>query len=134
MGGPLYFGAPKCCYLSSGWAWLYPIKDVILCACNFRGDALTKADLIEKLYLECEYSKAEATALVEQVLEELKMSLQRGESVKISGFGHFKVKDKAARKGRNPQTGEDITIEGRRIVTFKPSTVLRDMMNGEGLR
>jgi len=93
---------------------------------------LTKADLIEKLYLGGAYTKSEATALVEQVLEELKVSLQRGEGVKISGFGHFKVKEKAARKGRNPQTGEAITIDGRKIVTFKPSTVLRDAMNGEG--
>lgn len=93
---------------------------------------MTKADLIERVFLEIGYTKAEATDLIEQVLEELKSSLQRGEGVKISGFGHFKVKEKAARKGRNPQTGEAITIDGRKIVTFKPSTVLRDAMNGGG--
>jgi len=95
---------------------------------------LTKADLIEKLYLQGDYSKAEAADLVEQVLEELKANLQRGENIKISGFGHFKVKEKAPRRGRNPKTGEDITIDGRKIVTFKPSTVLRDAMNGEKSR
>jgi len=95
---------------------------------------LTKADLIEKLYLEGDYSKAEAAELVEQVLEELKANLQRGDNIMISGFGHFKVKEKTPRKGRNPQTGEDIQIDGRKIVTFKPSPVLRDAMNGEKTR
>lgn len=91
---------------------------------------MTKADLIENLYLELGYTKAEVAALVEQVLEEVKASLHRGEGVKISGFGHFRVKEKASRKGRNPQTGEPMMIASRKIVTFKPSVLLRDAMNG----
>lgn len=71
--------------------------------------------------------------MMEAVFSILKESMESGETVKISGFGSFTVSQKAARKGRNPQTGEAITIEARKVLTFKPSTVLRQAINGEAV-
>jgi integration host factor subunit alpha len=67
--------------------------------------------------------------MIEAVFSIMKSTLETGETLKISGFGSFVVKQKNDRRGRNPQTGEAITIEARRILTFKPSTVLRDAIN-----
>jgi len=94
---------------------------------------MTKYDLIDRICFEFGYTKAEAFDLVETVLESMKDTLQGGENIKLQGFGHFKVKEKAPRKGRNPKTGGEITIAGRKIVTFSPSPVLRSAINGEGL-
>ncbi len=90
---------------------------------------LTKADLVNKLYESEVMSKAEAVRAVETVIEIIKETLEDGENVLISGFGKFTVKDKKARRGRNPHTGEDLILAPRRVVTFKPSGVLRNKIN-----
>ncbi|GAB4174466.1 MAG: integration host factor subunit alpha [Geothermobacteraceae bacterium] len=92
---------------------------------------MTKADLIERVYLKTGYSKKESAEIVEMVFDLMKETLEGGEKIKIAGFGNFVVKDKASRRGRNPQTGEEIEITSRRILTFKPSQVLKSMINGE---
>lgn len=94
-------------------------------------ETLTKADLIERVYEKIGFSKREASELVELVFKEIKGKLVDGDKVKISGFGNFTVKEKKARKGRNPQTGDQITISGRRVLTFKPSQVLKGKLNDE---
>jgi len=91
---------------------------------------MTKADLAEKIYerlLGC--TKEEAFDLVELTLETLKEAIEKEGHVKISGFGNFVVKQKTARRGRNPQTGEEITITPRKILTFKASQVLKMRIN-----
>lgn len=90
---------------------------------------MTKADLVEKIQTANGFSKKESTDILEAVFSIMKTTLESGEKLKISGFGSFEVKQKADRRGRNPQTGEVITIEARRILTFKPSGVLRDAIN-----
>jgi integration host factor subunit alpha len=94
--------------------------------------AMTKADIVDKV---CEqvggFSKKEAADLVDQVFDTMKVVLESGEKIKISGFGNFVVREKKPRPGRNPQTGQEITIEARRVLTFKPSNVLKDALNGE---
>ena len=69
--------------------------------------------------------------IVETVFDTIKVTLERGEKIKISGFGNFVVRDKNSRTGRNPQTGQEITITARRVLTFKPSQVLKNSLNGE---
>ena len=94
---------------------------------------MTKADLIELIYERIGFSKKEAAQAVETVLESIKGSLEQGEVVKIVGFGNFVVRRKLARKGRNPKTGEEVTITPRQVVTFKPSQVLKStVMGGDG--
>ena len=73
----------------------------------------------------------EAAEIVESVFNTIKDTLERGEKIKISGFGNFVVRDKKARIGRNPQTGEEITIAARRVLNFKPSQVLKNVLNGQ---
>jgi integration host factor subunit alpha len=82
---------------------------------------MTKADLADRLYEKVGLPKKEATAMVETLFESMKNILAEGESLKITGFGTFLVRKKGARKGRNPKTGEELEIEQRRVVTFKPS-------------
>lgn len=91
---------------------------------------MTKADIVERLANENEFTKAESIDFVESVLSIIKDALVDGETLKVSGFGSFIVKKKSDRRGRNPQTGEEITIEARRVLTFKPSAVLKNAMNG----
>ena len=91
---------------------------------------MTKADIAERIEQKIGCTKKEAGALVESVLDLMKVTLESGENLKISGFGNFTVKQKADRRGRNPQTGESITIKSRRILSFKPSTLLRKAING----
>lgn len=93
--------------------------------------ALTKADLVERVYERIRCSKKEATDMVESVFEIIKGRLEHGEKVKISGFGNFVVAEKHPRRGRNPQTGEEIVISGRRVMTFKASQVLKATMNDD---
>ncbi len=90
---------------------------------------MTKADIIEALHQKIGYSKKEAADLVELIFDTIKDTLARGEKIKISGFGNFVVRDKKERIGRNPQTGEAIKISARRVLTFKPSQVLREDVN-----
>jgi len=90
---------------------------------------LTKADLVNSLYESEMLTKSEAVMAVETVIELIKQTLESGETVLISGFGKFTVKDKKARRGRNPHTGEDLMLAPRRVVTFKPSGVLRNKVN-----
>jgi integration host factor subunit alpha len=90
---------------------------------------VTKADLVDQIYDRIGCSKKEATDMVESVFEVIKLRLERGEKVKISGFGNFVISEKRPRKGRNPQTGGEIVISGRRVMTFKPSQVLKKVMN-----
>lgn len=98
---------------------------------NVGNSTVTKADIVEKVYETIGFSKKEASELVELVFLELKNTLQNGEKVKISGFGNFVVRGKNERVGRNPQTGEQIKISARRVLTFRPSQVLKAMLNGE---
>jgi integration host factor subunit alpha len=93
---------------------------------------MTKADIIEQVYEKVGgFSKKEAAEIVEVVFDTIKETLERGEKIKISGFGNFVVRDKNSRVGRNPQTGKEITISARRVLTFKPSQVLKNLLNGE---
>lgn len=90
---------------------------------------LTKAELIESIYEKIGFSKQEASDIVELVFDILKNTLEKGEKVKISGFGNFVVREKRPRVGRNPQTGEEIEISARKVLTFKPSQVLKMALN-----
>ncbi len=92
---------------------------------------MTKADIVEQIYERVGFSKKESAELVEKVFQVMKEVLAGGEKVKISGFGNFVVREKNARKGRNPQTGDEILLEARRVLTFKPSLVLKTMLNEE---
>lgn len=90
---------------------------------------LTKADIIESVYEKIGFSKKEAADIVELVFDTLKGTLEKGEKVKISGFGNFVVRHKRPRIGRNPQTGQEIEISERKVLTFKPSQVLKSSIN-----
>jgi integration host factor subunit alpha len=90
---------------------------------------MTKADIVETIYERVGFSKKESAELVETVFEIIKETLAVGEKVKISGFGNFVVREKNARKGRNPQTGQEIRLDARRVLTFKPSLVLKNILN-----
>lgn len=87
--------------------------------------ALTKADIAEMLYDELGLNKRESKEIVECFFEEIRASLENNEQVKLSGFGNFDLRDKNTRPGRNPKTGEEIPIEARRVVTFKPGQKLK---------
>lgn len=100
---------------------------------NLGRSTMTKADIVEKVYQKIGFSKKEASELVELVFASLKDVLTRGDKVKISGFGNFVVREKNERVGRNPQTGEQIKISARRVLTFRPSQVLKAMLNGEDI-
>ena len=91
---------------------------------------MTKADIVESVYERVGFSKKEAAQMVEMVFEIMKGNLEQGEKIKISGFGNFMVKEKRARKGRNPQSGEELEISRRRVLTFKPSQGLKKLLNG----
>lgn len=91
--------------------------------------ALTKADLVDSVYQKLGFSKKEAQDIVELMFETIKQTLERGEKIKISGFGNFVVREKKARLGRNPQTGEEIEISARKVLTFKPSHLLKTSIN-----
>ncbi len=90
---------------------------------------MTKADIAECINEMTGFSKKESADLLESVFSIMKSTLESGENIKVSGFGNFEVRQKADRKGRNPQTGEAITIEARRILTFKPSILLKQAIN-----
>jgi integration host factor subunit alpha len=91
--------------------------------------SMTKKEIVMKINEEIGIPKKESLHLVESVFDIIKDELDRGNDVMISGFGKWTVKSKKARRGRNPQTGKDLTIDAKRVVTFKPSTVLRKTVN-----
>lgn len=86
---------------------------------------MTKAEIAKIVHDRVGLSKKESGQIVEAVLDMIRNSLENGEDVKISGFGHFMVRNKHARRGRNPKTGDDITIASRRVVTFRSSQLLK---------
>lgn len=90
--------------------------------------ALTKADLSEILFEQVGLNKREAKDLVDAFFEEIRIKLENGEEVKLSGFGNFQLRDKKQRPGRNPKTGEVIPISARRVVTFHASQKLKAMV------
>lgn len=87
---------------------------------------LTRMDLSEAVFREVGLSRNESAQLVESVLDHLSDALVRGEQVKISSFGTFSVRDKSARIGRNPKTGEEVPINPRRVLTFRPSHLMKE--------
>jgi integration host factor subunit alpha len=87
---------------------------------------LTRADLAESLHKNVGLSKAESSKLVESILDHMSNALAKGENVKISGFGSFLLRDKAARVGRNPKTGVEVPIAPRRVLTFRASQMMRE--------
>jgi len=90
---------------------------------------MTKAEIIARIYEKMGFSKKEATDVVEATFEIIKGCLEKGEKVKISGFGNFVVNSKRPRRGRNPQTGEEIVIVARKVLTFKASQILKHTLN-----
>jgi len=94
---------------------------------------ITKESLIKNI-VETGTTKKEATTIIETLLEKIKSTLENGEDILISGFGKFCVKEKRERRGRNPQTGQDMTLDSRRVVLFNCSGVLRDRLNQKNPR
>ncbi|ANB35272.1 integration host factor subunit alpha [Rhodovulum sulfidophilum] len=90
------------------------------------GNTLTRMDLTEAVFREVGLSRNESADLVESVLQHMSDALVRGETVKISSFGTFSVRSKAARIGRNPKTGEEVPIHPRRVLSFRPSHLMKD--------
>ena len=90
---------------------------------------MTKSDIAERIHTGVGLTKKESAEMLEAVFSLMKNTLEQGELLKISGFGNFVVKQKKERRGRNPQTGETITIESRRVLTFKPSALLKEVIN-----
>ena len=91
---------------------------------------MTKADLVSKIYDKVGLSKKESTIIVELIFEIIRTTLENRNKVKISGFGNFNIRTKKVRRGRNPQTGEEIAITARNVLTFKASPVLKKALNG----
>ncbi len=94
--------------------------------------AVTKDDIVARIH-EVGFTKKQSVDLVETLIEIIKRSLEKGEDVLISGFGKFCVKNKKERRGRNPATGNDLTLRGRRVITFKCSGKLRNKINSEAV-
>ncbi|MFN3482344.1 integration host factor subunit alpha [Rhabdaerophilum calidifontis] len=97
------------------------------------GQTITRADLCEAVYQKLGLSRAESSELVESVLREIADTLVRGETVKLSSFGSFVVRQKGERIGRNPKTGVEVPITPRRVLVFKPSNVMKARINGDSL-
>lgn len=94
---------------------------------------MTKAEIVEQIYEKIGFSKKESADIIELVFDTMKETLSKGEKIKISGFGNFVVRQKRTRVGRNPQTGESIEITARKVLTFRPSQVLKSALNKEGV-
>ncbi len=92
--------------------------------------ALTKEHIVNEIYNQLDLPKNQSIEVVESLLEIIKRTLESGEDVLISGFGKFCIKEKRQRKGRNPQTSDEMMLRARRVVTFRCSGVLRDKING----
>ncbi|MGR7997065.1 integration host factor subunit alpha [Xanthobacter sp. ZOL 2024] len=95
------------------------------------GRTVTRADLCEAVYQQVGLSRTESAALVELVLKEIADCLARGETVKLSSFGSFVVREKGERIGRNPKTGQEVPIDPRKVMVFKPSSILKQRINGQ---
>ncbi len=95
---------------------------------EFASNSLTKAELAEMLFNSLGLNKREAKDFVDAFFDEIRTTLEAGESVKLSGFGNFQLRDKPQRPGRNPKTGEEIPIAARRVVTFHPSQKLKSVV------
>jgi integration host factor subunit alpha len=95
------------------------------------GQTITRADLCEAVYQKLGLSRAESSDLVETVLKEISETLAKGETVKLSSFGSFVVRQKGERIGRNPKTGVEVPITPRRVLVFKPSNVMKARINGQ---
>jgi integration host factor subunit alpha len=93
---------------------------------------MTKAEIIEMVHRRSYLPKNEAGEVTELVFEMIRQTLERGEDVKLPGFGNFMVREKCSRVGRNPKTGEEIEISARKVVSFKPSQILRERVQGKG--
>ena len=98
----------------------------------YKEEVMTKADLVESAFDKVGYSKKDVSDVVDSTFETIKDTLEKGDKVKISGFGNFNLRNKRARRGRNPQTGGEITIDKRTVMTFKPSQILKDYVNSGG--
>ena len=98
---------------------------------NNERPCLTKATLAEELYTTLPFDKQKAAQIIEDYIELIKEFLERDGKVMLSGFGSYEVKEKPQRRGRNPQTGQSIMLRQRRVVKFKPSQILRRIINGE---
>lgn len=97
------------------------------------GNTVTRSDLSEAVYREIGLSRNESAEMVETILERISASLVAGENVKVSSFGTFAVREKGARMGRNPKTGEEVPIDPRRVLVFRPSHIMKERVNsGEG--
>ena len=94
--------------------------------------AITKSSLIDSISNTADLPRKISSSTVEALLEIIKRTLESGEDVLVSGFGKFCVKDKKERNGRNPETGDDMKLRARRVVTFKCSGVLKEKINGKG--
>ncbi|RMG00163.1 MAG: integration host factor subunit alpha [Nitrospirae bacterium] len=92
---------------------------------------MTRADLARVIFEEVGLPKKEAQDIIEIIIETMKETLAEGESVKITGFGTFNVRKKTPRRGRNPQTGEDMEITARRVISFKASNLLKEMLEAK---
>lgn len=107
------------------------MKDILPTYYSRRNDKnMTKADIVEQIQSTTCLCKSNSFDMLEATLSILKEAFEAGEKIKIAGFGNFEIKQKKDRKGRNPQNGESITIQARRVLTFKPSMVLRKAING----
>jgi len=95
-------------------------------------DTLTRAAIAEAIHKKLGLSRAESLAMVESIIDHMSVALERGESVKISGFGTFLLRDKGERIGRNPKTGVEVPITPRRVMTFRASQMLKDQIAGTG--
>jgi integration host factor subunit alpha len=93
--------------------------------------ALTKEHIVQSIGSHCDLPERQSRQVFESVLEMIKGTLESGEDILVSGFGKLCVKDKSERRGRNPQTGEDLKLVSRRVITFKCSPVLREKINGD---
>jgi len=92
---------------------------------------MTKADLVDKIFEKIGLSKKEAQEIIEILFDTMKQTFVEGESVKISGFGTFNVRNKVARRGRNPKTGQELEISPRKVITFRASNQLKDVLEKE---
>ena len=90
---------------------------------------MTKADLVEKVAHEAEMTKKDAEQLVEIIFDSIVGSLNKGEKIELRGFGSFRVRERDARKGRNPKTGEPVNIPAKRVAYFKPGKELKELIN-----
>ena len=92
---------------------------------------MTKADLVEKVVEKVGLSARESHEMIEIIFDSIQQSFVEGQSVKIPGFGSFNIREKRERRGRNPQTGEELTITPRRVLSFRPSNMLKEAIENE---